>query len=247
MTVRLALFFLAAATLMLELLLTRVFDVILTPNMAYMVVACALFSFGFAGVTVTLQPARFARVKERWLPLLAVVFAASVLALRPALNVVPFDYEAISEHPIGQLLAFSAMYVVLVVPFFVSGLMFTLLFSAGARSIQALYFWDLTGAALGCVLIIPLLRPFGPGGILFITAAFGLIAAALLEPRRRRRILAGAAALVLVVIPTVVPPASMDFVEHLAKRGVKDARLAGAIEFSRWDPISKIDVIDQAG
>ena len=247
MTVRLALFFLAAATLMLELLLTRVFDVILTPNMAYMVVACALFSFGFAGVTVTLQPARFARIRERWLPLLGVVFAASALVLRPALNALPFDYEAISEHPIGQLLAFSAMYVTLVVPFFVSGLMFTLLFSAGARAIQALYFWDLTGAAVGCVLIIPLLRPFGPGGILFVTAAFGLIATALLESSARRRALAGIAALVLVAIPIAVSPTSMDFVEHLAKRGVKEARLAGAIEFSRWDPISKIDIIEQVG
>ena len=45
-----ALFCIAAATLMLELLLTRVFDVILTPNLAYMVIACALFSFGLAGV-----------------------------------------------------------------------------------------------------------------------------------------------------------------------------------------------------
>ena len=53
-----ALFCIAAATLMLELLLTRVFDVILTPNLAYMVIACALFSFGLAGVYVTLRPPR---------------------------------------------------------------------------------------------------------------------------------------------------------------------------------------------
>src|SRR5205823_14067776 len=82
-TMRLALFFIAAATLMLELLLTRVFDVILTPNMAYMVIACALFSFGLAGVCVTLQPGRFSRVNGAWLSMLAVLFAVSTLALRP--------------------------------------------------------------------------------------------------------------------------------------------------------------------
>jgi spermidine synthase len=244
MNQKLALFFIAAATLMLELSLTRVFDVILTPNMAYMVIACALFSFGFAGVTVTLQPARFAN-PARWLPMLAVVFAASTVALRPALNLLPFDYEAVSAHPMLQLLAFSGMYVALVVPFFVAGLMLTLLFSAGARAIQALYFWDLMGAAVGCVLIIPLLEPIGPGGILFVTAACGLVAAALLDSRPAWRYGAVAGAAVLVAIPALRSPVYFEFVEHLAKRGVKEARLAGTIEFSRWDPISKIDVIDQ--
>ena len=247
MIVRLALFFIAAATLMLELVLTRVFDVILNPNMAYMVIACALFSFGLAGVYVTLQPGRFSDVNARWLSVLALLFAISTLALRPVLNFLPFDYEAVSEGPIRQLFAFSAMYVTLVVPFFLSGLMFTLLFSAGARSIQALYFWDLTGAAVGCVLIIPLLAPIGPGGILFVTASFGLVAAALLAPSQRWRAAAVASAVVLVTIPVLHAPAYFDFVEHLAKRGVKEARLAGTIEYSRWDPISKIDVIDQMG
>ena len=245
MTTRLALFFMAAATLMLELVLTRVFDVILNPNMAYMVIACALFSFGLAGVYVTLQPDRFWHSSPRWLPILAILFTVSTLALRPVLNALPFDYEAVSDHPLQQIFAFSAMYVALVVPFFLSGLVFTLLFSSGARSIQALYFWDLVGAGVGCVLIIPLLAPIGPGGILFVAGSFGLLAAALLASRPAIRVAASVAAVLATAIPAVSGPAAFDFVEHLAKRGVKEARLAGAIEFSRWDPISKIDVIDQ--
>src|SRR5262249_6864883 len=75
----------------------------------------------------------------------------------------------------------------------------------------------------------------------------GLVAAALLEVRHPWRALSGAAAAVLVAVPFFIRPSSMDFVEHLAKRGVKEARRAGTIEFSRWDPISKIDVIEQAG
>jgi hypothetical protein len=121
--------------------------VILTPNMAYMVIACALFSFGLAGVWVASRPESLARLTERGLPLLGLGFAVTALALLPELNLLPFDYEAVSERPVTQLLAFSAMYLALVVPFFLSGLMFTLLFSAGARSIQSLYFWDLSGDA----------------------------------------------------------------------------------------------------
>jgi len=39
----------ALSTLMLELMLTRVFDVVLVPNLAYFVVTAAVFAFGLAG------------------------------------------------------------------------------------------------------------------------------------------------------------------------------------------------------
>ncbi|PYM32245.1 MAG: hypothetical protein DME15_14745, partial [Candidatus Rokuibacteriota bacterium] len=46
----------ALATLVLELMLTRVFDVLLTPNIAYFVVTLAVFGFGLAGIRATLRP-----------------------------------------------------------------------------------------------------------------------------------------------------------------------------------------------
>jgi spermidine synthase len=245
MSVRVALFLIAAATLMLELLLTRVFDVILTPNIAYMVIACALFSFGLAGVCVALAPRRLSGSSDRLVAVLALGFALSTLAVMPALNALPFDYEAVPDHPFAQLLAFSAMYLTLVVPFFLAGLVFTVIFSTRARAIQALYFWDLTGAAAGSVLLIPLLKPIGPGGSLFVAAALGLVASGLLARSRRWLVAAAAAAAVLVAIPAYRSPAYFEFVEHMAKRGVREARRSGTIEFSRWDPISKIDVVDQ--
>lgn len=242
MTTRLGLFCIAASTLMLELLLTRVFDVILTPNMAYMVIACAMFSFGLAGVFVTL---RGTGASDRLLGRLALAFSLSTLALLPVLNWLPFDYEAIAERPVVQIVSFLAMYLALVVPFFLSGLIFTLLFSSRARAIQALYFWDLTGAAIGCVVMVPLLGPIGPGGILFVAAACALLGAGFLDPRGRRLAATSAMAVLLVALPVLRSPGYFEFTEHLAKRGVREARMAGTIEFSRWDPVSKIDVIDQ--
>jgi spermidine synthase len=246
MKTRLALFLVAAATLMLELLLTRVFDVILTPNMAYMVIACALFSFGLAGVYVTLRPALLIPPVERRLAVIGLLVAATMLALLPTLNALPFDYDAVGDQPVVQVLAFVAMYLALVIPFFLSGLIFTLLFSTSARSIQTLYFWDLAGAAMGCVFIIPLLEPIGPGGLLFVAAAFALLASGLLSAHPGWLRVSALAAVGLVAIPAARSPAYFEFTEHQSKRGVKEARAAGTIEFSRWDPISKIDVIEQA-
>ncbi|MGX9727170.1 MAG: spermine/spermidine synthase domain-containing protein [Candidatus Electronema sp. VV] len=49
-----------------------------------------------------------------------------------------------------------------------SGLFFTVIFSAYSKDIQRLYFWDLTGAALGCLILIPFLPHIGPAGALFL-------------------------------------------------------------------------------
>src|SRR5262245_44129010 len=112
---------------MLELLLTRVFDVILTPNMAYMVISCAMFSFGLAGIFVALRPSALEPPVEGRLSLVAALFALAILALLPIFNVLPFDYEQIAVHPLAQALFFSGMYLALVMPFFLSGLLFTVL------------------------------------------------------------------------------------------------------------------------
>jgi spermidine synthase len=243
---KLALFLLAATTLMLELLLTRVFDVILTPNMAYMVISCAMFAFGLAGIFVALRPSILDPPVDGPLARIACLFALATLALLPLFNLLPFDYERIPDHPVTQLFLFAGMYLALVVPFFLSGLMFTILFSTYASKIQSLYFWDLAGAAVGCVLMVPLLPPIGPGGILFAAAACALVASAVLSAHRGWRRIALLLAVALVAAPVLRSPRYFEFEEHLAKRGVKEAKQRGEVEFTRWDPVSKIDVLESS-
>lgn len=122
-----------------------------------------------------------------------------------------------------------------------------MLFSAHARSIQRLYCWDLSGAALGCVVMIPLLPPIGPGGLLMLTAAVNLLAAALFAAGGRMRLALMGVAVAITAAPIIHAPAYFDFTDHLHKRGVREAREHGGIEFSRWDTVSKVDVIDVPG
>jgi hypothetical protein len=51
-----AIFVVPAATLLLELVLTRIFDVILWNNLAYLVISSAIFGFGLAGIFLMLWP-----------------------------------------------------------------------------------------------------------------------------------------------------------------------------------------------
>ncbi|MDD3813798.1 MAG: hypothetical protein PHZ02_04050 [Desulfocapsaceae bacterium] len=233
----------ALTTLMLELTLVRVFDVIWYSNMAYMVITLAMFCFGLSGIYSSLRPLQKGADVHGYLAKLSFFFAVFSLALLPALNLIPFDFNALYSAPVKGSLTFLVMYLFLLIPFFLAGLIFTTVFSAYASRIQSLYCWDLTGAALGCLLLIPLLPPIGPGGILFLTCSFGLIASGCFATSKRWFVTALVLALVVGAVP-FFKGGYFEFKEHMDKRGVKGARESHLIEDSRWDPISKIDVID---
>lgn len=233
----------ALTTLMLELNLVRVFDVIWYSNMAYMVITLAMFCFGMSGIYSSLRPLKEGADVNGYLAKLAFLFALFSLAILPALNWVPFDFNVLYTSPVKGSLLFLVMYLFLIIPFFLAGLVFSTVFSTFSDKIQSLYFWDLLGASLGCIILIPLLPPIGPGGIMFLACSFGLIASACFSSTRKWTY----GALFLAIVVAAVPffqDGYFEFKDHIDKRGVKGAREKNFIEHSYWDPISKIDVID---
>lgn len=241
--ISLGLLCIALTTLMLELNLVRVFDVIWYSNMAYMVITLAMFCFGLSGIYNSLRPLKEGVNVHDYLAKLAFLFALFSLAILPALNWIPFDFNVLyTSHVKGSLL-FLVMYLFLIIPFFLAGLVFSTVFSTFASRIQSLYFWDLVGASLGCIILIPLLPPIGPGGVLFLACSFGLVASACFSLKKKWTY----GALIVAVLIGVVPFAKdgyFEFKDHIDKRGVKGAREKNFIEHTYWDPISKIDVID---
>ncbi len=233
----------AATTLVLELTLVRVFDVIWYSNMAYMVITLAMFCFGLSGVYSSLRPLGKTTDINQYLAVLSFLFAAFSLLILPAMNLLPLDFNRLYSDPAKSVVFFLLMYLALSIPFFLAGLMFTALFSHYADKIQRLYCWDLTGAAIGCLILIPFLPPIGPGGILFLSAGLGLVASGLFSPGRRYSIFAYFLASVVTVIP-FVHDGYFEFKPHVDKRGIKIAAERENVQDSRWDPISKIDVID---
>ena len=225
---------------MVELLLTRVFDVILYPNLGYMIITGALLAFGLAGICATLWPLPSPAVVPGRLRWLTVGLTASLLVIRPGLNALPFYYDTIAEQPGAQLLWFLGMYFLITVPFFLAGLIFAWAFATYATQIQVLYFWDLVGAAVGAVMFIPLLPSLGPGWLLVGAAGLALV---LFAPWQRANWVLVAGAVVLLTV-SVVSPGYLEFVEHKFDRGLYFARRDGKSEVVHWDPISKIEVID---
>ena len=235
----------ALAALMLELMLTRVFDVILVPNMSYFIVTTAVFAFGLAGIYATVRPIDVEGDCHTILAWSSVGFAVTTALLIPVIDWLPLDFMRIKQHPVQTIGAFSMLYVALLLPFLFAGYTLIVVFSKYAMKIQRLYCCDLFGAGLGSVLVIPFIAKIGPGGLMLCASGFGLFAAAIFSASPRKRALVVAIGLAAIAVPFIKSPDYVDFTLHMEKRGVKEALAAGRGEFTRWDPISKINVIDE--
>lgn len=217
-------FLVAMAVLLAELMLTRVFDVILYGSLGYVVITCVMFALGLAGVYTAWRPVTADNAGSKLAGQCAGL-AVTLALLLSALNLNPFWYDSLGDEPVKQMLLFGAMYLTLLLPFFMAGLVFSTVFSLYASGIRRLYCWDLTGAALGCVLAVVLVRPVKPGGAILLASA------------------AVTGAVLLAGLPWLLPDGSIEFREHANKRGVISAQRADRIEHIEWDPISKIQVI----
>jgi len=235
----------ALSTLILELTLTRIFDVVLVPNLGYFVVTSAVFAFGLAGVYATLRPIPVESDITHILVTRSIGFALATLVLIPLIIYLPLDYVQLGRHPLKILFGFLTLYAALILPFFLAGTVLIAVFSKYALSIQRLYFWDLVGAGLGSIVPIPLMASISPSGLMLLASACGLLAATLFSgtPRARNGLLAGA--VIVAMVPLVMLPHYIEFPPQVDKRGIKGALDTDRNEFQRWDPISKINVIDE--
>jgi spermidine synthase len=235
----------ALSTLILELMLTRVFDVTLTPNLSYFVISLAILSFGVAGLVATLWPLDPQRDIRGVLAACCVGFTIAALLLNPILNALPLNYLRVVRAPFTTAGAFCALYLALLVPFGLAGYVLVTVFSTYAARIQRLYFWDLIGAGIGTVIVVPFILRIGPGGLIVCAAALALIAAALFSGSRAASVGCIVAALGIAAVPAIRGRNYIDYAYHIDKRSILTAVRAGQDEWVRWDPISKIDIIDE--
>lgn len=248
--ISLGLLLIALTTLMVELALVRVFDVIWHSNMAYMIITMVMFCFGLSGVYLSLRPINANAKIEQQLSRLSLLFGLSVLILLPAMNLLSIDFDGYHHTPLKTSLNVFAMYLIVAIPFFIAGLILSTLFSRFSEKIQVLYFWDLVGAGAGCLLLIPLLPIIGPGGILFVGSGLGFFAGALFIGRGKTSFFFSTIAIALLIAPFYKAISAddlsdryFDFKHHIDKRGVKKAIERGKLEISYWDPISKVDIV----
>jgi hypothetical protein len=227
----------SAALLMTELALTRIFSVTMYYHFAFLAISIALFGLSASGVYVYLAR----RVLWRWPAgsvlavhslLYAVVTTASLavlLRLRVGLN-----------YSVENLILMLTIYALAALPFLAGGSVVSLAIARLTGRINLVYAADLGGAALGCLVLLPLLNRLGAPGVIFATAAFGAAAALCFAPAAARRRTALAAGSILLVAWAAHLGGFVSFDVSDTKGHVGDTIL-----FSKWNSFSRVAVYDR--
>ena len=227
----------SATLLMTELALTRIFSVIMYYHFAFLAISIALFGLSASGVFAYVWRARLARrATDALLARHSVLYAiATIVALFVLVRLrVGLSY---SPRNLGLMLT---IYALAAVPFFTGGLVVTLAVSRLASRISAVYAADLIGAAVGCLLLIPLLDRLGAPGVVVTAAALALVAAVLFAPDASRRHVAALGAVVLAVplAGQLTGLAGFDVTDTKGHQGDR-------VLFSKWNSFSRIGVYER--
>ncbi len=228
------------AALLLELALTRLFSVVLFYHFAFLAISIALLGLGAGGVGAYLGKARLAKYGTRALVSRLCVFNA---LLMPVVLVVVLWTPVSLQISVGNFLRLTAIYLTSAIPFFVTGLAFSVVFAREAKHIPRLYGADLTGGAVACLAMVPLLNWLGgPNTVLFagfVMAAAGSVWATTAKERKSVSVLA-AACLLLIAINH-----SGRWFDIVYAKGM--FRDPAVVEFARWNAISRVEVDRQGG
>ncbi len=223
------------AALLLELALTRLFSVVLFYHFAFLAISIALLGLGAGGVFAYLFKNRLARTGTRQL--------AARLCLESSILVL-IALEVILHIPVAltitwrNFLHLTALYVAAALPFFLTGLLFSVVFARETRRIPLLYGADLGGGALACLATVPLLNWIGgPNTILMASVALTLAAAVWAPTRAWRRGAGAFLALFLMLIAGNLSDRLFDVV--YAKGMFRDPAW---VEFARWNALSRVEV-----
>ncbi|HYC22046.1 MAG TPA: hypothetical protein VEI94_05055 [Candidatus Bathyarchaeia archaeon] len=240
-----ALLLASTALLTLEVSLTRLFSYTVWYHLAYLTISVALLGFGASGAIVAAFPALLRRGGQRAL--------AGALAAAALLTVTAFvylarhtiDIQAVASQPLHFATGLLIYYLVVGAPFLLAGFMVAVPFAAYPAMMGRLYFFDLFGAALGCLLVIGAIEPLGVPGLILLAAALLLAAAAALGSGSGERWLwlAGAGSVVLLIACGAGWGDRLDLRVTMGKKAGVPLATDPAREdsFARWTALGRVD------
>ena len=215
------------ATLLLELSLTRIFSVVFYYHFAFLAISIALFGLGVGGVFSYLVAGWRAPLFAR----LGRLSAANSLLVILALAVILAQKKDLSNWDLVLIYFTTSL------PFFVAGAVVSLAISETIQRVNRVYFFDLLGAAGGCLLLVPLLNAFGGPSTVISVAVIYATAAAIWHSMAgsvRGRVFSVALALALVAFLV------FNNANHLIDvKYAKGQKLANE-RFVKWNSFSRI-------
>ncbi|MBV9073118.1 MAG: hypothetical protein JOZ10_05745 [Acidobacteria bacterium] len=229
----------SCSSLLLELALTRLFSVVLFYHFAFLAISVALLGLGAGGVFAHLFRTRLEQWTIRQLGVR--LLSANAVLILLVLEIVLHSAVSLNLE-LRNFEKLTLIYLVAAVPFFITGLLFSIIFARETAQIARLYGFDLIGGALACLLLVPILNFLGaPNAVLCGALLMSVAAAAFAESSDKRLMPAGIAVAFVVLI---IANHSGRLIDIIYAKGLR--RDASWVQFARWNALSRVEV-DQVG
>lgn len=228
-------FAVAAATLMYEVLLTRIFSVTMWYHFAFLAVAASLLGMTLGAVLVQARPLTFTTAAApRHLVTSALLFAVGV----PATFLLHLAIPVAPTLTTTGLTSVLITYAFIALPFVASGVCICLALTRLPGRVGSIYAADLTGAACGCLATVGALKIADAPAAVFLVAALGAAGACMFAVATggRRTLAAG---LVLIGGTLALGGTAASW---LRLTWVKGGYERGPTLYERWNSYSRIRI-----
>lgn len=233
-------------SLTLEIAYTRVISFKLFYYYTYFVIGLALLGLGaasaFVSISSRLRKADTVHLVQWVAPIAAlagVVGYAIVARLAVDVNLI---WVGTRWEAVFQLLLLFVLATSITAVFFAVGLVFASLVVNQASHMRRLYFWDLLGAATGCLLAVPLESTVGPPAMILASLVLLALLGLGMALSERRNWKSATAAVVVVGLLAVLGGQLKVRVD--ATKTLHDSE---TVEAGDWGAVFRVDVVDNTG
>ncbi len=203
-------------------------------HFAFLAISIALFGLGAGGLFSYVVADRGGNIFYK-LGVLAVLNSLAVLA--------SLAFILTRSGEFGNL-TLAGVYFASALPFFFSGAVVSIAVGEAIQRVDRVYFFDLLGAAGGCLVLVPFLNYFGgPNTVIAVSVLLAVSAAIWYNLAGTLRGRVGAVTLALVFVALMAFNGKTRLIDVRYAKGHR----IGQEEFVRWNPISRIALVNPKG
>jgi hypothetical protein len=238
----LAILLVSLAGLLLEVGYTRIVSYKLWYYYTYLVIGLALLGIGTGGVIVAIARPLRQWSSDRIVGTFATLGAVSIAIGYLVVARFPIDTRLIWDYgtrgSVKNLVFLGVICFALFATFIALGIIVSVLLGRAGDAVGRVYFADLVGAGLGCLVAVPLITRLGPPAVIILAALlFAVVGVANLAPRSVLFVVAGCS-MVLLLVGVIHRSALPDVRVEDTKIGAED------VLYSDWGPVFRVDVLN---
>jgi spermidine synthase len=237
------------ATLMMQLIMTRILSVMAWYHLAFFAISIAMFGMTAGAVWVYLRKDRFVeRTSALDLSYFCTAFAlGSILSALVLATLVP-----VVERSLTAVISWVELAICMAVPYFFSGIVVSLALTRSPYPVPRVYGADMIGAAVGCLGVLALLNTVDAVSALLWTAALAALGAVLFRSSSAASgpptglpmiaVLGRPGKVAVVLIALAAANSLSEYRLHLLAVKQRVELRGGDLLFERWNSFSRIAV-----